>query len=236
MKVNALLFAGCLALAATSTSIAQVYSENAVGFVKITVPANGYRILGNPLNGTDNSLNTIIPLPTDGSFDGASVYRYNCTLQAYRETMQWASPGGWLAADPGDLVINPGEGFFVQNVASTPLNLIFLGDVPSGNLAIPVPGNGKYCMLASKVPKEGRPGIIDDPTTHQFPSCTGDSIFIFDPVTQAYRETYQYVETLGWLNNTDPDPAGPLIGVAEGFFIQRVCPDAVWSQTFSGGL
>jgi len=90
-------------------------------------------------------------------------------------------------------------------------------------------------MLASQIPKPGHLGFTGDPATHQFPTCTGDSIFIFDPVCQCYRDTYQYVDGIGWLNNVDPDPRGPLIGVAEGFFVQKVCSSAVWSQSFSVG-
>jgi len=239
MKTKALLFAASFVLAAMSTSTAAIFSDNAVGYVNVTVPANGYMMLGNPLNGnngTDNSLNTIIPLPNDGSFDGTSVYRFNCANQSYRDTMQWVSGPGWLAGAPGDLIINPGEGFFIQNVVATPLTFTFLGELPVGNnLTTPVPGNGKYCMLASKVPKGDRVGTFEDPNTHKFPSCTGDSIYIYDAATQSYRETYQFVEGLGWLHSTDPDPAGPFIDVAQGFFIQRLCPDATWGQSFSVG-
>ena len=238
MKAKALLLAASLALAATASGTG-IFSPNAVGYVNVVVPANGYALLGNPLNGdngTDNSLNTIIPLPHDGSFDGTSVYRFDCVSQAYRDTMQWVSTQGWLAGVPGDLIINPGEGFFLQNVAPVPLPITFLGEVPTGNLTIPVPGNNKYCILASKVPKGARLGWVGDPDTdtHEFPACTGDSIFIYDPTPQAYRETTQYVEGPGWLHSTDP-LQGPFIDVAQGFFIQKVCANAIWGQSYSVG-
>jgi hypothetical protein len=240
MKTKILLLLTSLAFVAISASGTGIFSPNAVGYVNVEVPANGYALLGNPLNGnngTDNSLNTIIPLPHDGSFDGASVYRFDCVAQSYRDTMQWVSTQGWLAGAPGDLIINPGEGFFIQNVATVPMPITFLGEVPTGNnLTIPVPGNNKYCILASKVPKAARLGWVGDSAsdTHEFPACTGDSIFIYYPPTQSYRDTHQYVDGPGWLHSLDP-LEGPLIDVAQGFFMQKVCADAIWSQTYSVG-
>jgi hypothetical protein len=234
MKAKAILVAGIFAFAAAFPSFAQVYSVNAVGFAKVTVPANGYMMLANPLNGSpDNNLNTILPLP-DG-YDGASVYRFNPAIQSYRDTMQWVGGVGWLASDPADLLIAPGEGFFIQNIAPTPLSITFLGEVPSGIRHNPILGNGKYQMLSSIVPKAGRLGWPGLPGTLEFPACTGDSIFIFDPICQCYRETYQYVDGFGWYHDVDP-PEGPFIDVANGFFLQRVCPDDVlWTMTFSVG-
>src|SRR5689334_6569015 len=101
MKRSAVLTTLALVLATTSISIAQPttgFSVNAIGVVNVTVPAGGYAILSNPLNGTpDNNLNTVLPLPDE--YIGANVYRFNATSQRYYGTMTWlgAGSGGWLS-------------------------------------------------------------------------------------------------------------------------------------------
>jgi hypothetical protein len=151
----------------------------------------------------------------------------------YRETMQFISGAGWLAANPADLIVNPGEAFFVQNIANIPLPITFIGEVPMGTLLQTIEGGNAYNLISSIVPKAFRPGFVDGPNGSLMPACDGDNIFIFDPDCQCYLETYQYIETVGWLHPTDPNPGGPLIAPGTGFFLQRTCTTAPWVQTFS---
>jgi hypothetical protein len=235
MNAKALSLAAACGLAATSTSIAQVYSVNLVGYVKREISPQGYCILAVPLNGSpNNNINSTIQLPHDGTYDGTSIYRFNRPTQAYRETIQWISNVGWLASDPEDLILNPGEGFFMQNVASVPLSLIFVGEVPLGVLNNPLPGPNAYAIRSSVVPKGGRLGWPGLPDSLEFPADDGDSVYIYDCATQRYRETYQYVSGFGWLHDVDP-PEGPYIEPATGFFIQKgpSATSTTWVQSFS---
>jgi hypothetical protein len=215
--------------------MAQVYSVNAVGYVNITVPANGYAILSNPLNGTNNSVNTILPLPQDGSYDGASIYRFDPLNQQYLDTIQFLSGLGWLSAADPDPTINPGEGFFLQNVAAQPLNLTFVGEVPAGTLNNPLPAANLYSIRSSVVPKGGRLGWIGQAGTLEFPAEDGDAIYVFNSGTQSYDDTWQYLTGLGWLSATDPNTDGPLINPANGFFVQKGSTATIqnWQQSFS---
>src|SRR5262245_44893266 len=127
MKDKLLFLAIVLTVALGFNSSAQLpTSVNVVGYANITVPANGYIMLGVPLEATNNSLNTILALP-DG-YDGASIYRFDPATQGYRNTVQWVGGAGWLSVFPEDIIINPGEGFFLQNVAGTPLSISFVGE------------------------------------------------------------------------------------------------------------
>jgi len=212
----------------------QVLSQNAVAYMNVTVPAGGYRVISSPLtNGTD-SLSEILPVPP--GFNGTSIYRFDCGSQSYRDTMQWVDGPGWLASLPADPIIHGGDGFFIQNVAGAPLNLTLMGEVPVGpTLNNTILGANRYCMEASILPTSGRLGWVGNPdtTTLAFPSATGDSVFVFDPATQSYKDTYQYVDDIGWLSNTDPVD-GPFIDVAQGFFVQRVAANNVlWRQSYS---
>jgi hypothetical protein len=233
MRTKTLLITAALAAAGLVSASAQVYSVNAVGYVNLTIPANGYRIISNPLNGNpDNNLNTILALPQDGSFDGASVYRYNSLTQTYRDTMQWVSGPGWLASAPEDLVVNPGEGFFLQNIAGQPLNITMVGEVPSGTTQNPIQGDSKYTLASALVPRGGQIGYTGLAGSLEFPADTGDSLYIFNYLTQGYEETAQYVEGVGWLHATFP-PEGPTINPGEGFFVQKLAPNRNWTMTFT---
>src|SRR5687767_5312021 len=57
MKTFALLLGVALSLATFTTSAAP-FSSNAVGYVKVSVPTNQFALLGVPLSGTNNLLNT----------------------------------------------------------------------------------------------------------------------------------------------------------------------------------
>jgi len=230
MRTKTLLLTAALSAAGLASSMAQVYSVNAVGYVNISVPAGGYAIIANPLNNTNNDLNTTLPLPDE--YTGTSIYRFNPATQSYRDTMQWVGGVGWLASDPADLVINPGEGFFIQNVAGSALNATFVGEVPSGTTQNPIRGNNAYQIRSAVVPKGAPLGWVGLANSLEFPADTGDSVFIFDSATQQYKETIQYVDGAGWLSGEYP-LEGPTIAPATGFFVQKVAPDRTWTMSFT---
>jgi len=225
MKAKVLVLAAALGLAATSTSTAQVYSVNAVGYVNINVPPNGYAILGVPLNGTNNSLNTTLPL--SAPFSGVNVFRFNAAIQAFSDAITWVEGLGWYSPSDPDPAINPGEGFFLQNVANQPLPITWVGEVSIGTLNNPIPGGNRYSMLSSKVPKRGTPDELG------IPPQDGDTIFIFDPGCQCYKDAYTYLGGLGWFYPPDGSVTGPIIEVGTGFFFLRSGVPSIWTQTFS---
>lgn len=233
MRTNLLFLVGALGILQAATSIAQVVSANAVGFVNISVPANGLAIVAVPLNGTNNQLNTTMPLPP-GS-DGCVIFRYSCPLVAYQDAINWFDGFGWFSpADPSPTV-DPGESFWFQNVTAGPIPLTFIGAVPQGDLQNPVPGGNCLRMVSSQVPwalSLGEPGV---PDTLNFPASDGDTVFVFDLVTQTYKDPYNYFTGFGWFsaNPDDPGPRGPVIPVATGFWTQRPGADAIWRQSFS---
>jgi hypothetical protein len=200
--------------------------------VNVTVPAGGYAILANPLNGNpDNSLNTILPL-TDNEA-GCSVYRYNCGTQSYYETMTWLGPAdGWLAAAPSDTVIAPGEAFFFQNITGGALTITFVGEVPAGNPTVNnVPSN--YCLKGAKVPRSGRLGWEGLAGSLEFPADAGDNVYVFNAATQLYKETYTFLGAPdGWLHDVDPIE-GPNVDPGNGFFAQKLGAGRDWRMPFS---
>jgi hypothetical protein len=231
MRTKTLLLTAALSAAGLLPSMAQVFSVNAVGYVNITVPANGYMMVANPLVGNpNNNLDNILPLPS--GFTGTSVFRFNAATQGYYDTMQWLEGVGWLAGDENDKVIAPGEGFFVQNIQGGPLNVTFVGEVQGGTSQNPITGNNAYSLRSAIVPKGGPLGWVGLANSLEFPADSGDSIFVFDEGTQQYKPTYQYLEGVGWLHDFDP-VEGPNIQPGRSFFVQKVAPTRNWTMAFS---
>jgi hypothetical protein len=237
MRTKTLLLTAALSAAGLATSMAQVYSVNAVGYVnKGPIPANGWAALGNPLNGTNNSLNTIMSLPSGFT---AVVYRFDPVQQAYLDNSDWIEGFGWFNPSDPDPTINPGEGFFFQNTSAQALTLTFVGEVPSGTLNNPVTGGNNWSIRSSVVPKNLRLGDTDAATgtanNLNFPAAGGDVVYIFDTATQAYLDQYDYIDGFGWFSASDADPDGPLIEPGSGFFVRagETTSPRTWTQTFS---
>jgi hypothetical protein len=231
MRTKALLLAAAFTVATCATSMAQVYSANAVGYVNITLPA-GFSIIANPLNGTNNNIKTI--LPVDASANNLVVFKYNAAAQAYFGSELYLAGLGWL---PGTMDCNPGDGLFLDVPATAaPLNITFVGEVPQGNLSLPLVTG--FNLVGSQVPQALPTGpATGGEDTLEFPAANNDQLFFYNSGNQAYDGAMLYLTGLGWLW-TDPDTGlpgasnGRVVDVAEGFFVQKAAA-ASWDRNFS---
>ena len=68
-----------------------------------------------------------------------------------------------------------------------------------------------------------------------YPAGDGDTLYLFNPATQNYKDPYGYIDGFGWFsaNPDDPGPAGPTIAPGTGFWTQKAGPTINWTQTFS---
>jgi hypothetical protein len=215
MRTKAILLAAAVFAAGIGASVAQspVYSVNAVGYVTKTL-TNGFNLICNPLNGTNNDLNTVIPVVPDGTY----VLRWLPGGQTFDAQFQYFDGFGWFPTT----TLNPGEGVFINIPFTTPsVNVTFVGEVPQGNLTNRVSGN--FSLISHIVPQSislGDPGV-------SFPAVDGDYILFWDPGIQNFKPQTQFFEGFGWFP-TDPIPA-----VGEGFFYNTAGAARNWARTFS---
>lgn len=230
-----------LGAASVASSMAQVYSANAVGYVNLTVQP-GYNLISNPLNGTNNHLNTILPLTDAATDDGTIIWRFRPGTQNYGNAITWfGTADGWLAADEPQnsswYVLDPGEGVFLFYPGPSPRTITFVGEVPQGALSKPVLGANNYSILASQVPQALPLGTAGTANTLMFPATLEDVVFIFNPVTQSYKDGYTYFGgTDGWVsaNVDDPGPLGPTIPVGTSFFVLKSgALNQAWTRNFT---
>ena len=228
MRTKTLLLTAALAAAGVVSSSAQVFSVNAVGYVNLALPV-GFSMIANPLNGVNNKLDTILPLPD--AAEGTEMYRF--ANGAFGDVITFYGGGvGWFTSnpDPNWTVLNPGEGVFIRPIAA--MTITFVGEVPQGTLSNPV--SAGFSIRSSQVPQQARLGATGVAGTLNFPAADTDNVYVFNSATQSYKDVYTYYGGTDnfWFSNADADPAGPLIAVGTSFWSQKTTA-AAWGRTFS---
>jgi hypothetical protein len=206
MRTKTLLLTAALAVAGTLSSVAQVYSVNAVGYVNVTIPP-GFSMIANPLNASTNTISALFGAAPDGTI----LYKFNPATGQYsingKEFDEWASPNDTLL---------PGDGAFIFNGGTQPFTVTFVGEVMQGSLTNAVP-NG-FSIKSSQVPQSGQ---LD--TVLGFPAVDGDIVYRWNNATGQY--TISGFEFGEW--TTAPVPA-----VGESFFVFKNGA-ANWTRQFS---
>ena len=165
-------------------AMADVFSANTVGFVNLVLPNDGWHMIVNPLNNTNNNLSSIIP---SGIPSGSSIWRWDATAQNYSENCSFAGAGapGDIVWEP-DSVINPGEGFllgvFTDGVLAPPYTITFVGDVmqnPVGGPPLSTTLKPHWNMVGSQVPQQG-----DITADLKYVVQDGDEAWSWDGVAQ----------------------------------------------------
>jgi hypothetical protein len=205
MRTKTLILAAVLSAVGVATSSAQVFSQNAVGYVNKTF-TNGYTLFANPLNNKAANGNTLSNLfPSAPLF--ANFYKWNGS----GFDIATFTPGGW---DLPNLLLAPGEGAFFNT--DTTFTNTFVGDVEQGNLTNPIPTG--FSTKASKVPQAGPVdtlGLTNLSTFDNLYKWNGSGYTI-----------YTVLPGGTW------DPATPSLGIAEGVFLNASVATS-WNRTFS---
>lgn len=223
MRTKTLLLSAAVLAAGLAASTAQsVFSVNAVGYVNVTLKP-GYNLIANPLNGTNNNINTVIPTAPNGSI----AFKWNFASQQFAAADTFADGFGWIdnAFQLSTTVLNPGEGFFFQNNSGADATLTFVGEVPQGTLTNVLRPN--YGFYSSIVPQSAGLAALG------FPSINGATYTVWNTASQQYGATYTYADGIGWIDSSfqlvDPTPA-----VGEAFLLNNPAGANVdWSRTFS---
>jgi hypothetical protein len=230
MRTKALLLTAAASLIGAAAMAQAVVSVNVVGFVNVTIPASGYAMVANQLNGSPNNVITNV-IPTAPG--GTQVFTWDAVNQQLNNAIEFVPGVGWVEGEAiSEAVLAPGMGFYVLNNQATPLTLTFVGEVSQGTAAT---GNALtvnmvaagYSMISSIVPQSLGLTAMGFPT----PTQPGVQYYSFNTVSQSLNDAIEYVPTVGWVQGesiVDPTPA-----VGEGFFILN--PNATgmtWTRDF----
>jgi hypothetical protein len=218
MRTKTLLITAALGAAGIASSFAQVYSQNAVGYVNLVVQP-GLSLIANPLSATDNTIGGVLTVAT-GTPAGTQIYKFNgltFTSALYDDVDGWTS-GGQPAAN---ITLAPGEGIFIRNNGATFTNT-FVGEVMQGAaLTTALPAG--LSIVSSKVPQAG--GIS---TALAFPPIPGTQVYLFNGATY---DSYLFDDIDGWTKGGVVSE--PNIAVAQSFWVRNNGPAANWVRNFS---
>ncbi len=192
-----------------------VYSLNIVGYVNYTQPAGTFKLVGNPLNQTNNDVSSVFT--TGPTYPGLTVYKRNASNTGFDS----ASFDPDLAAWNGPLDVSPGTGLIVASPGGVTFSNTFIGEVVLNSTNALA---GGFNLKASVVPQQG---LIQ--TDLLAPSTPGDVVYLQNSAGTGF-DTYSF----------DPDlaawtPSEPTIPVAKGFYYFNGGIAKSWIRHFSVG-
>jgi hypothetical protein len=223
MRTKTLLLIAAVAAAGAATSMAQVFSVNAVGYVNKTIPANGFAMVSNPLKAATNTIDALFA----GVPAGTQVYVYTpgtgYTVGTYDDLDNSFGP------TVGPMTLMPGQGVFVRNAGAQPLTITFVGEVPQGTLTTSMVTGLQ--IVSSQVPQAGGYTDLNFPNKLAQGLTAGDQLFKFvvnDPVP-ANNQKYD-VATFDDLDDNWDKALN--FDVGEAMFISLQKP-VTWTREFN---
>jgi len=262
MRTKTLLLTAATIVAGFVSAQAQtVYSQNVVGYINITIPANRFFFLGNQLTnaGTGNAINQVLtngPASDPNAVTNTVAYIWN-NSGGFFDTFQFYTAAdadnqfgqnfgnGWYDSG-GNLItktLDQGAGTFIGNPSPSAITLTLVGQVPQGTNFIKVtPGFNTYSVV---------PPIVTnlDSTLLAFPgqsdpnAITNDVVYIFSPTAGLYN-SYSYYTAVDADNqfgqnfgsgfyDSGGNIAPTATTVGSGFFIFHPGATNTWKYSFN---
>ena len=219
MRTQKLLVAAAALVVSAATSMAQVYSQNIVGYINLAIKP-GFNLVANQLNNGagSNSLNVVFP----GQPDGASIYTFNPGSGSF--TIDISDTGAWVdsvSGNPSTTVVNPGRGFFFYSPSATTNTVTLVGSVQIGTNTINV--NGGFSLLSSATPESYQL------TGTNFPAADGFTYYQYSAGTFVQS----IFDTGAWVDSISGNPSTVRPSVGEGFFMFNPGSATNWVRVFN---
>jgi len=191
-----------------------VYSVNIVGYINKTLPT-GLSMVANQLNATpNNSVAQLFGAPAGP----VTVFKFTGTGYAQAA---YDPDAGWDGGGTS-IVLNPGQGAFVDNASGGPLPLTFVGEV---QLSSTVNIHKGLDVYSSVIPRAGTLDTLGFPT----PTAT---LTVFKFNGSGYDQS-QYDPDAGWQTANGLPPA---VAISDAFFIDNSAETTLpWTVNFSVG-
>ena len=208
-----ILLASALVLAiAVSAAVAQgeVLSQNAVGYIKVNLPANKFVSVAQPLNNMGKAENKFgeTSLAIEAP-QGTWVYFWSPEGQGWSGGIKAGAPKGWQAGQ-SNRVVAAGEGFFLKSPIDTEVTIT--GEVPDEpSLARTIPGNNAFGALANPYPVDFKFGESDTAKN----ASVGSVVSFWDVVAQNWSGGIKGGK--GW----SAGDANKVVAAGEGFFLRE---------------
>lgn len=205
-----ILLASALVLAiAVSAAVAQeVLSQNAVGYIKVNLPAGKFVSVAQPLNNMGKAENKFGETSIAQELpQGSTVFFWS------PEGQGWSGGGksakGW-APGQSNKVIAAGEGFFIKSPQDGEVTIT--GEVPDEpSLDRVIPGNKAFGSLANPYPVDFKFGESDVAKN----ASQGSTVFFWSIDGQGWSGGGKSAK--GWA----PGQSNRVVAAGEGFFLKE---------------
>jgi hypothetical protein len=213
MRTKTLLLTAAVSAAGVATSMAQVFSVNAVGYVNTKVPGGSFAMVSNPLKAADNTINKLFA----GVPGGFQVYVFGANGF---QTLTYDDLDASFGAAGDTTTLLPGQGVFVKAPPGPEVTITFVGEVPQGNLVTPLVAG--FQIVSSQVPQAGTA------TELKLPGADGDQVYQYDVAGKKY-----VVSTFDSLDGKYLNGANEAtFGVGEAFWLKKGAA-GTWQRDFS---
>jgi hypothetical protein len=205
-----ILLASALVLAiAVSAAVAQeVLSQNAVGYIKVNLPANKFVSVAQPLNNMGKAENKFGETSIAQELpQGSTVFFWDLAAQNWGGGIKGGK--GW-APGQSNKVIAAGEGFFIKSPQDGEVTIT--GEVPDEpSLDRVIPGNKAFGSLANPYPVDFKFGESDVAKN----ASQGSTVFFWDLAAQNWGGGIKGGK--GWA----PGQSNRVVQAGEGFFLKE---------------
>lgn len=215
---------GALLASVVAASAQEVLSDNAVGYIKKTLPANGkFIMVGIPLNSMTE---------TDIVFGRTSIAQeapVNSVVYFWDVVEQrWASGNktskGWGSVQSNKVVL-AGEGFFLQGPPATNYNVdvTITGEVPDDDPIVrAIPGSAAFGTVANAYPVDFKFGESDLAKN----ASVNSVVYFWDETATPQQWTSGNKTSKGW----GSVQSNRVVLAGEGFFLQEAAGVTIWTN------
>lgn len=206
--------------------MAQVYSQNIVGYINISL-APGLNLITAQLKGTNNNITTVVGSTSPVMADNSSLYKWNPAGQTFASGQVY-SGGVWYdpsSGNPSTTTVDPGQGFFIDN-AGTATTLTIVGDVPLGTNNVAV--NAATGFYGDPVP------VAQDIATNGFPIIDNAALYTWNNTQRKYNPgLIGGAGTPGaWYDASTGNPVVVAPAVGQGFVVNSPAT-GTWKRVFT---
>jgi hypothetical protein len=185
MRTKVLLCAAAMAAGLASLSAQNVYSLNVVGYVNVTLPAQQFYAVANPLDASlggtvagGNDITNLFSTAAGNIAANSSIATFNSALVDYDPAITFNGKSGtWNA----NLAMPPGASALYFNAGATATVVTFVGQVAQGNYTVATLPAQAFKLAGSPVPLGG--DISDLNTKLGLVPSANDSIATFNGAT-----------------------------------------------------
>lgn len=177
---------------------ANAEASNMVGYIKLSVPANGLKLMSIPftkVGGGSHTLDSALPNVPDST----EVHVFIRGTPDKWISFTFYEGVGWLDEDfnlAGDFQLSRGSGFWLKNVSPNSLSLVVNGEVPVADNNVPL-------LSGVQLVSYGFPTEADLATSGPANPSDTDELFVHQGGVSWV--SYTYYEGLGWVDeNYDP--------------------------------